>query len=574
MSVIRILSEKVASQIAAGEVIERPACVVRELGDNSIDAGAKKIVICIEKGGKRLIRVTDDGAGMNRDDLLLSIERHATSKISSVSDLFSIKTLGFRGEALPSMASVSRMEITSRPVDQLIGCRMKIAGGKLKSLDETGAPAGTTVSVGDLFFNVPARKKFLRAISTETDHVVDTLSRLALPHTDIDFRLDDGEKMVLNLPSSETLSNRLAALLGGQVAAAMVEGEGEFGNTRIRVYLASPDASRSKGDRVFVYVNKRSIRDRMLTRAVIEGYGQRLMKGRYPQAVIFIEMDPSLLDVNVHPAKQEVRFHESRIVYQSLSSMVERLLLRHFSSPFDGGFGHRMGAETPMSGEPMTAEPVGTYSPVDRQEGMFPTAGTQEAFPLKHHPHILGQLNNTYIVCQDRDGLLLIDQHAAHERIVYERLKKSYAAAEIQGQSFLIPARMELSVKEGRLIQKKLDRLAALGLEIEPFGGATFLLRSYPSVLVDVRWEAFLSELLPVLEEESGLSTEQWLDRMWTLMACHGAIRAGQRLSQSEMESLLDQLEKTDLPTNCPHGRPVSHKFTFYELEKLFKRTL
>jgi DNA mismatch repair protein MutL len=574
MSVIRILSEKVASQIAAGEVIERPACVVRELGDNSIDAGAKKIVIRIEKGGKKLIRVTDNGAGMNRDDLLLSIERHATSKISSVADLFSIKTLGFRGEALPSMASVSRMEITSRPVEQLIGYRMKIAGGKLKSLDETGAPPGTTVSVGDLFFNVPARKKFLRAISTETDHVVDTLSRLALPHTDIHFRLDDGEKMVLNLASSETLSNRLAALLGRQVAAAMLEGEGEFGNTRIRVYLASPDASRSKGDRVFVYVNKRSIRDRMLTRAVIEGYGQRLMKGRYPQAVIFIEMDPSLLDVNVHPAKQEVRFHESRILYQSLSSMVGRLLQRHFSSPFDGGFGYRMGAEAPMSGKPMTAEPVGAYSPVDRQEGMFPSAGTQEAFPLKDHPHVLGQLNNTYIVCQDRDGLLLIDQHAAHERIVYERLKKSYAAAEIQGQSFLIPPRIELSVKEGRLIQKKLEHLAALGLEIEPFGGTTFLLRSYPSVLVDVRWEAFVRELLRVLEEESGLSTEQWLDQIWTLMACHGAIRAGQRLSQSEMESLLDQLEETDLPTNCPHGRPVSQKFTFYELEKLFKRTL
>ena len=574
MSVIRILSEKVASQIAAGEVIERPACVVRELGDNSIDAGAKKIVIRIEKGGKKLIRVTDNGAGMNRDDLLLSIERHATSKISSVADLFSIKTLGFRGEALPSMASVSRMEITSRPVEQLIGYRMKIAGGKLKSLDETGAPPGTTVSVGDLFFNVPARKKFLRAISSETDHVVDTLSRLALPHTDIHFRLDDGEKMVLNLASSETLSNRLAALLGRQVAAAMLEGEGEFGNTRIRVYLASPDASRSKGDRVFVYVNKRSIRDRMLTRAVIEGYGQRLMKGRYPQAVIFIEMDPSLLDVNVHPAKQEVRFHESRILYQSLSSMVGRLLQRHFSSPFDGGFGYRMGAEAPMSGKPMTAEPVGAYSPVDRQEGMFLSAGTQEAFPLKDHPHVLGQLNNTYIVCQDRDGLLLIDQHAAHERIVYERLKKSYAAAEIQGQSFLIPPRIELSVKEGRLIQKKLEHLVALGLEIEPFGGTTFLLRSYPSVLVDVRWEAFVRELLRVLEEESGLSTEQWLDQIWTLMACHGAIRAGQRLSQSEMESLLDQLEETDLPTNCPHGRPVSQKFTFYELEKLFKRTL
>ena len=574
MSIIRILSEKVASQIAAGEVIERPACVVRELADNSIDASAKKIMIHIEKGGKGVIRVTDNGVGMNRDDLLLCIERHATSKISSVSDLFSIKTLGFRGEALPSMASVSRMEITSRPVDQLIGYRMKVAGGKLKSLDETGAPAGTTVAVGDLFFNVPARKKFLRAISTETDHVVDTLSRLALPHTDIHFRLDDGEKMVLNLPSSEAFSNRLAALFGRHVAASMSEGDGQFGKARIRVYLAPPDVSRSKGDRVFVYVNKRSIRDRMLTRAVIEGYGQRLMKGRYPQVVVFIEIDPSLLDVNVHPTKQEVRFHESRFMYQSLSSMVERSLHRHFSSPFDRGLAERVDREAPLSGEPMTAEPAGTYGPVDQQEAMFPTLGTQEAFPIDDRPRILGQLNNTYILCQDRDGLLLIDQHAAHERIVYERLKKSYEAAAIESQSFLIPPRLEFSVKEGRLIQKKLDGLAALGLEMEPFGGNTFLLRSVPSVLVDVKWDAFLSELLPVLEEEGGLSRDQWLDRIWTLMACHGAIRAGHRLSQAEMESLLEQLEEADLPTNCPHGRPVSHKFTYYELEKMFKRAL
>jgi DNA mismatch repair protein MutL len=573
MSVIRILSEKVASQIAAGEVIERPACIVRELADNSIDAGAKKIMIHIEKGGKALVQVTDNGVGMNRDDLLLSIERHATSKIRSVTDLFSIKTLGFRGEALPSVASVSRMEITSRPVDQLIGHRMTLAGGKLKSLDETGAPTGTMVAVRDLFFNVPARKKFLRAVSTETDHVVNTLSRLALPYTDIHFRLDDGEKMVLNLPSSESFPNRLAALFGPQVAASMADGDREWGHVRMRVYLGSPDVSRSRGDRVFLYVNKRSIRDRLLTRAVIEGYGQRLMKGRYPQAVIFVEIDPSMLDVNVHPAKQEVRFHESRFMYQSLSSMVEKSLQQRFSSPYSRGLGDAMD-RSPLAGETMAAEPARAYGPLDREEGMFPTPGRQQALPLKDRPRILGQLNNTYIICQDRDGLLLIDQHAAHERIVYERLKKSYESAAIEAQSFLIPPQMEFSVKEGRVIQKKLDRLAELGLEMEPFGGSTFLLRSFPSALVDVRWDAFLSDLIPVLEEEAGLSRDQWLDRTWTLMACHGAIRAGQRLSQSEMESLLDQLEEADLPTNCPHGRPVSHKFTYYELEKMFKRTL
>ncbi|MEJ2724463.1 MAG: DNA mismatch repair endonuclease MutL [Deltaproteobacteria bacterium] len=574
MSVIRILSEKVASQIAAGEVIERPASVVRELADNSIDAGAKKIMIHIEKGGKRLIRLTDNGVGMGRDDLLLCIERHATSKISSVPDLFSIKTLGFRGEALPSMASVSRMEITSRPVDQLIAYRIKVAGGKLKSLEETGAPAGTTVAVEDLFFNVPARKKFLRAISTETDHVMDALSRLALPHTDIHFRLDDGEKTVLNMPSSETFLNRLAALFGHEVAGSMAEGDREFGHGRIRVYLAPPDVSRSRGDRVFVYVNKRSIRDRLLTRAVIEGYGQRLMRGRYPQAVIFIEIDPFLLDVNVHPAKQEVRFHESRFMYQSLSSAVESLLYKQFSSPFERGVVERADREASLAAESMTAEPARAYGPVQRQEEGFTLPGSQEAFPLRDRPHILGQLNNTYILCQDREGLLLVDQHAAHERVVYERLKKSYDAAATECQSFLIPPRLEFSAKEGRLLQKKLDRLAALGLEMEHFGGTTFVLRSFPSILVDVRWDAFLSELLQVLEQEGGLGRDQWLDRIWTLMACHGAIRAGQRLSQSEMETLLDQLEAADLPTNCPHGRPVSRKFTYQDLEKMFKRTL
>ncbi|MGD2126538.1 MAG: DNA mismatch repair endonuclease MutL [Desulfobacteraceae bacterium] len=574
MSAIRILTEKVASQIAAGEVIERPASVVKELIDNSIDAGARKVVTRIEKGGKGLIRVTDDGVGMNKDDLLLCIERHATSKISSIGDLFSIRTLGFRGEALPSASSVSRMEITSRPVDQLIGYRLKVAGGKLKSMEETGSPAGTTVEVRDLFFNVPARKKFLRAVRTETNHIIDTLSRLALPFTEMHFRLDNAEKTLLNLPGSESFSNRLAALLGRQVAGSMIDGDEETGELRIRTYLAPPEFSRARGDRIFVYVNKRNIRDRLLTRAVIEGYGQRLMKGRYPQAVVFLEIDPSLVDVNVHPTKQEVRFHQSHFVYQVLSTIVDKSLKQHFYSPFDHGYPRQVEPEESHPGGRIVAEPIRDYSRIDQGAGIFSEEIFQETFPIKERPQILGQLKDTYIVCQVKDGLLLIDQHAAHERVVYESLKKSYEGSRIEGQSFLIPPRLDFSVKEGRVLVKKISQLASVGLELEHFGGSTFLLRSVPSILIHVRWEEFLSELIPLLEEEAELTSDSALDRMWTLMACHGAIRAGQHLSQSEMIHLLDQLEAADLPTNCPHGRPVSKKFTYYEIEKMFKRVV
>ena len=337
MNVIRILPEKVATQIAAGEVIERPASVVRELLDNSIDAGSDTILIKIERGGKGLIRVRDNGVGMSRDDLLLSLERHATSKIKSASDLFSIETFGFRGEALPSMASVSRMEITSRPREQLVGYRVKIDGGKLKSIDETGSPAGTIVEVRDLFFNTPVRKKFLRAEKTETDHIVDVLSKIALPFLHIDFRLDDGEKTLLSLPISESDLNRLAILMGRNVAGSMEYLDQQLNELKIKAYLASPDLSRSRGDRIFVYVNYRSVRDRLITRAVIEGYGQRLMKGRYPQAAIFIEMPPALVDINVHPTKQEIRFRDGRHVYQSIVSAIESVLGEKLHPILDGG---------------------------------------------------------------------------------------------------------------------------------------------------------------------------------------------------------------------------------------------
>ena len=573
MNVIRILTEKVASQIAAGEVIERPASIVRELIDNSIDAGSEKITIKIEKGGKRLIRVSDNGEGMNRDDLLLCLERHATSKINAISDLFSIKTLGFRGEAIPSISSVSRMEITSRPIDQLIGHRLKVAGGKLKSIDETGAPAGTIVEVRDLFFNMPVRRKFLRTVRTETDHIIDTLSRIALPFSNIHFRLDDADKIILNLPGSENRLNHLSALLGGDIAGSLIEAYQETDELKIRTYLAPPDLSRSRGDRLFIYVNSRNIRDRLLTRAVMEGYGQRLMKGRYPQAVVFIDIAPSLVDVNVHPTKQEIRFHQVRLVYQTLVSLIERSLKEQLYSVFDTGYLKPEGANEEMTNEMIVAEPEWEYSGIDQKEAIHIEKGFQQEHLIDEVPQIIGQLKDTYILCQTGQGLLMIDQHAAHERIVYETLKKSYQHSKVESQSFLIPHKLELSLKEGRIILNKLPQLAKMGLDLDHFGGSTFLLRAVPSILVNVQWEKFLFDLIPLLEEEDDLTNERALDRLLTTMACHGAIRAGEQLSQKEMMLLLKQLDEMDLPT-CPHGRPITQKFNYYEIEKMFKRVV
>jgi DNA mismatch repair protein MutL len=579
MSVIRILPEKVSIQIAAGEVIERPASVVRELIDNSIDAGAKRISVAIRDGGKSLVRVADDGSGMARDDLLLCVERHATSKISAITDLFCIKTLGFRGEALPSISAVSRTDILSRRPEELIGHMLKIAGGKIKALEETGAPAGTTVEIRDLFFNTPARKKFLRASATETDHIMDTVARIALPFVSIHFRLDADEKTLLSLPASQEDINRLSALFGRDAAGSMTENALEKGNFRIRSYVASPDMSRSRGDRIFIYVNKRNVRDRVLTHAVMEGYGQRLMKGRYPQAVLFIDMDPSLVDVNVHPTKQEVHFREAREVHDTLVSVVNEALGGRPHLGFGTARGPGGAVEESGSSGYALAEPAGGYAwdqpaggMVDVEAGHPAGRENQAAELFGERIEIIGQLKNTYILCQTEDGFLMVDQHAAHERVVYEDLKKSAGKGGTEVQPFLIPPHLEFPPKEARIVSRHSDQLGKLGIEIEPFGGTTFLIRSVPAVMVHANWMEFLKELSPVLEKNADLSREEVLDGLLTVMACHGAIRAGKHLSFDEMRYLISQLNAAQLPNHCPHGRPVFKKFSFYEIEKMFKR--
>jgi DNA mismatch repair protein MutL len=573
MSVIRILPEKVASQIAAGEVIERPASIVKELMDNSIDSGADRVSVKIEKGGKDLIRVSDSGCGMTRDDLLLCLERHATSKISDLNDLFSVRTLGFRGEALPSICAVSELEITSRVSDALIGHRLKAGGGRLKSIDEVGAPAGTAVEVKKLFFNTPVRKKFLRSERTETDQVIDTFSRIALPFTRIHFRLDAGENTVLNLPASDNEPNRLTALFGRNLAASMIKAEETGDGFRIQAYLGPPEQSRMKGDRILFYVNRRNIRDRLLIHAVMEGYGQRLMKGHYPQAVVFVEIDPLLVDINVHPTKQEVRFHQPRQIHQALIGTVGKALRPSFpvAPESEPGSGYETSRERAELNRLFMEEPVQEYL-LKASEGVVVGEGG-EGFAAGEI-RILGQLRDTYILCETKDGLLIVDQHAAHERIVYETLKKSFRESNTERQIFLIPPHLEVSVKEARIIDERRDRLLRLGLEIEPFGGETFLLRSVPSILATADWESIFRDMVPLLEEAAEFSEEKAMDRFLTVMACHGAIRAGQRLSQQEMALLLRQLKEMDLPTNCPHGRPVFKKFSIYEIEKMFKRVV
>ncbi len=570
MNLIRVLPEIVASQIAAGEVVDRPASVIKELIDNSFDAGANRIIINIEQGGKRVIKVRDNGIGLSRDDLLLCVERHATSKIRIAADLFSVKSFGFRGEALSSIASVSKLQMISRPHDEITGHRFKISGGKFLAIEETGAPPGTTVQVKELFFNTPARRKFLRSVRTETNHIIDILSRMALPFPNISFMLDDGGKTIMNLPASDQPLTRISALIGRKVADAMTEVQEEDHDLTITGYLAPSDFSRTRGNRLFIYINNRHIRDRLITRAIMEGYGQRLMKGQYPQAVIFIQIDPSKVDVNVHPTKQEVRFHNSNAVYKTIASAIGKGLNKSLHAFFEPAamskgkseqeYGFHFLSE-PASDYKQTTQDISHPSSIEEPEYFLPDRGLR----------VIGQLANTYILCQVKDGLLIVDQHAAHERIVYETLKKDFDVSRIESQGFLIPHKLEMTLREKNAIMEKKEQLLRFGVELDHFGGNTFLLRSVPNLLRNVKWDAFMPEFLAELEE-THIDDATVIDKVLTVMACHGAIRAGDHMTPEEMIQLLNQLEKMELPTNCPHGRPIFKQLTYHEIEKMLKR--
>lgn len=576
MNVIRILPEKVASQIAAGEVIERPASVVRELIDNSIDAQADRITVQIEKGGKKKIKVTDNGTGMSKDDLLLCVERHATSKIKTAFELMAIRSFGFRGEAIPSMASVSRMSIASLPKGEVLGNRITISGGKLLKIEETGLAQGTIVEVKDLFFNIPARRKFLKTQSTENYHIMEAILRAAMPFPHISFLMQEGDRKVLQFPACQDPRLRLSHLLGKEVGDAILTGEKNRGDFQVTVHAAPPEFTRSRADRLFAYVNGRHVKDRLIIKAIMEGYGQRLMKGRYPQALVFIDINPSEIDVNIHPTKQEIKFRDPRPVFKDVAAAVNTSL--GTVSPTQPPLRSQIEPSPPLPEPGQTrqlfriSEATPSYKPSSSMELTPEPRREKMSSPEETDiPSIIGQLGNVYILCEAKDGLVIVDQHAAHERIMYETLKRAIANEDIQVQNLLLPIELEFSSKESAILQKKGHALARLGFEMDHFGGNTFLLRATPALIKHADWSKLISEFIPALEHTNP-EIEKILHETITIMACHSAIRAGQHLTPLEMKELIRELSQMDLPSHCPHGRPIFKRFNYHEMDKMFKR--
>lgn len=626
MSRIKILPEILSNKIAAGEVVERPASVVKELVENAIDAKSTRIHIEVEKGGRSLLRVSDNGTGMKPDDALLAIERYATSKISDDSDLFSIRSLGFRGEALPSIASVSRFTLVTRDETLSSGTKLHIQGGKITEVTETGAPVGTMISVNQLFYNTPARRKFLKAISTEMGHIADTVSSIALGWPEIQFRLSHNGRQLKNWSKTTDPIIRAADVLGKDIRRDLHKINYENNQLFISGLISSPDVFRSTSQKIFIFVNGRYIRDRGLQHALFEGYKGRLMKGRFPIAVIYIKIPPDLVDVNVHPTKHEVRFADRKTIYNALRDTVTKVLFKvdrpRWSPPerirpkdysvHETQFEFKKKKSNEPFPSPQEEPDTFTILPPEPDIAQKPdredacksdfseikkTAVPEMIFvenevlpdsaPVIEKAEqqslwketffsdlsIIGQYRNTYIICESQNGLIFIDQHAAHERVYYETLKKKSGRTSFQSQSLLVPETIDLGFREADILEKMIPDLLDYGLEIEPFGGNTYIIKSVPAILSNRELKPVVTEIIDkMLDVGFTQGMEDTIDQCLIIMACHSVIRAHQSLSPKEIKTLLEQLDACDDPSHCPHGRPTWIKYTEKDLEKAFKR--
>jgi DNA mismatch repair protein MutL len=592
MSKIKILPEILSNKIAAGEVVERPSSVVKELVENALDADSSRIMIEVEKGGRSLIRVSDNGTGMNRDDALLAPERYATSKIHKDEDLFAINTLGFRGEALPSIAAVSKFCLVTRDETLQAGTEIIIEGGTLKKVSEIGAPPGTMITVKQLFFNMPARRKFLKTVNTEMGHIADAVSSTALGRPGVHFRLTHNDRRVKNWPATDDPVDRIVDVLGKDIKDDIFRIEFAGDGLSIAGWLSSPRVTRSTYRGIYVYVNGRYVRDRVIQHALLEGYHGRLVKGQYPVAVLFIRVPYDQVDVNVHPTKHEIRFAQQKKVHDTVAGVV-RDRLRFSDQP---GWTMKKTRESRPSAEQLGVAESTTHFRIPeqhikaqhsatgdrhsatpfKQDLSFTSTGTQAALWSKKRfsdLRVIGQFHDTYILCESADGLVLIDQHAAHERIFFERLKNRSLDSRTTAQILLIPETFDLGYREAKILEKLIPDLNELGLEIEPFGGDTFVVKSVPALLKDRAVKPLVIEMVEKMAQigfAPGL--EKAIDACLILMACHGAIRANQKLSDKEIKGLLEQLDACDQPSNCPHGRPVWIRMTRKDLEKMFKR--
>ena len=651
MPEIQQLPSSVVNKIAAGEVIERPASVVKELVENSLDAGSTRIDVTVRRGGAELVRVSDNGLGIPRDELLLAVAPHATSKIRDADDLFRVGTLGFRGEALASMASVSRLTLTSRPSESPEAALLEIVGGRAGEIEPTGAASGTTIEVAQLFFNTPVRRKYLRTTQTEMGHVSDTVTRLALAHSDVHFTLRHAERLVYDLPAGESPLARISRLFGRDLSEKLIAVESTDENVRLSGYVAHPSHSRGNARSQYLFLNGRTVRDRSLSHALAEAYRGLLLTGRYPIAFLRFEMPPELVDVNVHPTKQEVRFQDGgRIYSQLLATLRTKFLSTDLSTSLDparaaavqpsadpnrdaetsqadqsredialwareqlnrwdagqGGISPGVAAFRPFPDasdlanrrplEPQRlSRPVGdpdsaeagramaharrdeasegqiTHATDDVSTGGIAAVASRGADTASAAPGL--QVHNRYLVAESDEGVVVIDQHALHERILYEHLRERTLAGELETQSLLVPEPVDLSPAEAAAALTHQELLAKLGLKVEPFGGDTVLLSSYPAMLANLKPSELLRNLVEQLLTETAPQRRDLFDEMLHSVACRAAIKAGDRLTPEEITALLEQRHLVSDAHHCPHGRPTALVFTREELDRQFKRT-
>ncbi len=623
MGKIRVLSEHLSNKIAAGEVVERPASVVKELVENAIDAKSSRIFVSILEGGTELIQVVDNGEGMSQDEALLAFRRHATSKISNEEDLAAIRTLGFRGEALPSIASIAQIRLRTLTANAREGCEIKILGGEILEVKSVGTPCGSSFEIRNLFYNVPARKKFLKTRQTELSHISRLLSDLALSHETIHFRLTHGGRTLLDVPACPSLKERVFQLFGDKVLSQSLETANEtptLNGLSLRAFLSRPPLKKNFRKEQRIFVNKRPVKSALLSHAIYDAYGTALMKGEAPFFVLFLTVNPSEVDVNVHPTKSEVRFRDTRAVHQAVRNIIREAISleqdrflekepfhrsplrtpKEFASGEKEGakqkdFSHEDSHEWPgwpnlqknESTRTKVSETTGSY--IAETGSFFKTAGAEQRPDLGTELPVirpLGQVYGTFLLAEIDGVLVMVDQHTAHERILYEELleawEKSVKVTEdatetqedgLEIQPFLIPQQIDLPLAKGTVLKDHLPTLKNIGCKIEPFGETNFIVREMPALLVGMHLESFLHELCDDLAE-FGLSAKADLPFRTIIasMACHAAVRANQKMSLPEIDALLKNYFQRNTPLTCPHGRPIVQTYPMSDLEKLFRR--
>ncbi len=579
---IRVLSAFVANQIAAGEVVERPASIVKELIENSLDAAAQRIVLTIEEGGVKRIRVADDGAGMVGEDLPLALCPHATSKIAAAEDLEGVATLGFRGEALASIASVAKLSISTRTAESEHGWYIDNAADDTTRVAPIAHPRGTTVDISDLFYNTPARRKFLKTERTELAHVNDVVTRLALSRFDVEFAVRHGSHAQHLAPCAADPLQRVAQLLGNGLRDAAVPIEAQHDDLRLRGWVAAPTYSRAQADHQFFFVNGRSVKDHLVAHAVKQAYRDVLFHGRHPVFVLYLELNPRQVDVNVHPRKSEVRFRDARMVRDFVFGVLNRAL----REVRPGVTQHKRGGYERVRTE--LASPSLQQLMALTQERSAPNGVAERAAPFEQAAAVepmvergapplgyaVGQLHDIYILAQNADGLIVVDMHAAHERVTYEKMKAARAAArQIQQQRLLVPVTLDVSPAEAELVEQNRELLSELGLELDRSGPASLVVRGVPAPLAMADAGRLVKDVLADLHVDGTTQrVRQSEDDVLSTMACHGSVRAHRRLSITEMNALLREMETTENAGVCNHGRPTFVVQTLADLDQRFLR--